>query len=194
VPLISAFPSMALTFNATYQGHPLNQTEAYSTVYVSATTYKVNVTSNPFGLISTSTAWILKNGTVLAIYSGGANTTGFSAQGNAEAAFQGFFEDESAASQLSTYGSYFKATGTSSVTIGTNTFTVTNYQLATSGVSTQGCGGVSGTLNTENLSIGTPSGSSTGLVTYFQLSATVTYNGQVENVSWVIKVTSFTLG
>jgi hypothetical protein len=143
-----------------------------------------------------STAWILRsNGSAIAIDEAGYNLTSSITGSLVVGLFAGFSAEIQAASQLSTYTSnqYFKSTGTSSVTLGTNTFTVTNYVANTLPQTITPCNGSPTTLTNFALSVGTPSGSSTKLVTYLAIAGSDTINGVATPYNTVIKVVSLTV-
>jgi hypothetical protein len=196
VPLLSAFSALELQFNGTSGGTPSSITESYSVVYASATTFKVNLNFQGDGQNMNSTAWILRsNGSAIAIDEAGYNLTSSITGSLVVGLFAGFSAEIQAASQLSTYTSnqYFKSTGTSSVTLGTNTFTVTNYVANTLPQTITPCNGSPTTLTNFALSVGTPSGSSTKLVTYLAIAGSDTINGVATPYNTVIKVVSLTV-
>jgi len=187
---------MKLQYNLTSGASQTSLTEAYNRVYASSTTYKITITSNEGGQNTTQTAWILKDGTVLAIEEAGTNLTGSIAQDMVIGLFAGFAAEVQAGSQLSTYtaSQYFHSTGTMSVTIGTNTFTVTNWAANTLPQTITSCTGTSTNLTAYKLSVGTPKGTSYAVVTYMQLAGSSTVNGQPESFSYIIQIISLTVG
>ena len=198
VPLISTFSAMELKYNLTSGATQSNLTESYTRVYASATTYKVTITTVANGQATPAeTGWILKDGTVLAINVAGQNLTGASAQEMIVGLFAGFSAEVQAGSQLSTYtaSQYFHSTGTSSVTIGSNTFTVTNYAANTLPQTITSCGtGSTSNITAYKLSVGSPTGTSYKVVTYMQLAGSSTVNGQPESFNYVIQIVSLTVG
>jgi hypothetical protein len=189
---------MQLRYNLTSGTSQSNLSESYTRVYASATTYKVTVTSIANGQATPpETAWILKDGTVLAINVAGQNLTGQIAQSMIVGLFAGFSAEVQAGSQLSTYtaSQYFHTTGTSSVTIGSNTFAVTNYAANTLPQDITSCGTGSIThLTAYKLSVGTPTGTSYKVVTYMQLAGSSTVNGQPTSFNYVIQIVALTVG
>jgi hypothetical protein len=137
-------------------------TSSYTTVYSSATTFKVSIVSSDYP--SAFTMWLLKDGTLVGINYAGSNYTGAAAiqyyQGSR--LFTAWGTETVFGQQLTTdYVSataYFHSTGTSPVTIGTNTFTLTNYAANSLPETVPACGGASITLTTASMSIGTPNG------------------------------------
>jgi hypothetical protein len=193
---------MQLKYNLTSGTSQSNLTESYTRVYASATTYKVTIASSANGQATPpETAWILKDGTVLAINVAGQNLTGTTAQSMIVGVFAGFSAEVQAGSQLSTYtaSQYFHTTGTSSVTIGSNTFSVTNWAANTLPQTITSCSsgltaGTTTNLTAYKLSVGTPKGTSYQVVTYMQLAGSSTNNGQTSNFNYVIQIVSFTVG
>lgn len=110
-----------------------NLTESYSTVYVSSTTYKVNISSMAAGQSIVYTAWVLKNGTALAIDIDGYNLTGSVAQENLAGVFAGFAAQVEAGTEIGLYtaSSNFHPVGTSTVSIGPTSVVVTAYAANT---------------------------------------------------------------
>jgi hypothetical protein len=189
---------MELKYNLTSGSTQSNLTESYTTVYASATTYKVTITSSENSQSTPpETVWILKNGTVLAISVEGQNLTGSIAQTMIVGVFAGFSAEVQAGSQLSTYtaNQYFHSTGTSSVTIGSSTFTVTNYSANTLPQTITDClTGSTTNLTAYKLSVGTPTGTSYKVVTYMQIAGSSTINGQTVDTDYIIQVVSLTVG
>jgi hypothetical protein len=189
---------MELKYNLTSGTTQSNLTESYTRLYASATTYKVTVTTTSNGQSTPAeTAWILKDGTVLAINVAGQNLTGTIAQTMIVGVFAGFSAEVQAGNQLSTYtaNQFFQSTGTSSVTIGSSTFTVTNYKANTLPETITDClTGSTTNLTAYKLSVGTPTGTSYKVVTYMQLAGSSTVNGQPTSFNYVIQIVSLTVG
>jgi hypothetical protein len=195
VPLLSAFSALKLEYNVTSGSQAESFTESYSTVYASATTFKIDLSFQSNAQNMNSTAYILRNGTAIAINEAGENLTGSITQEMVVGLFAGFSAEIEAAAQLPTYTApqYFHTTGTSSVTLGTNTFTVTNYVANTLPQTITPCNGAPSTLTSFSLSVGVPSGSSTKLVTYLQIAGSSTSAGVVTSFNSVIRVVSLTV-
>ena len=179
-------------------GTTYNATESYNVIYASPTTYKVNVTYSLTGENLTTTAWILKNGTPVAIDEAGTNLTGSLASTMLVGLFAGFTTEAESTLQLPTYTSpaYFKATGpATTVTIGTVPFIVTTYAANNLPETVMPCGD-SGTLNltTYTLTVGAPAASTVKLVTAMHLAGTETTNGQTSPVNYEILLISATVG
>jgi len=165
---------------------------SYSVAYVSSTTYKVNMEYIAKKTL-TFTAWLLKNGTTLAINVGGANITGVQASDDAQeyfgdvASVLGFVQDQSL------YSNLFHSNGTSTVTIGTDTLTVTNYVANTLPETVQRCNGETTVLTAYSLSEGTPSGSTYELPAYVDIAGSTTANGTTRPFAFTFQVTAFTV-
>jgi len=141
-------------------------------LYVSSTTYKVNITDVTPGKTYLTTAWFLKDGTVV-----GLEIDGHNLNASASAYFQTYFSLWEKAlglgKQIETYASssYFSSTAPSTEKIGPSTFTVTNYTASSPPETIPGCNGESITLTAGSFSVGTPIvGSSYPLVTYFDVA------------------------
>jgi hypothetical protein len=197
VPLLSAFSALELQYNYSSSTLSSNYTESYATAYVSSTTYKINLVSAGEGQNVTSTAWILKNGTAIAIDEFDENVTGPESQELVEGSFAGFSAEVEVSSQLSTYTASqdFHSTGSSSTTIGSNTLTVTSYAANTLPITITPCAGgvsVSTSLTSFQMSVGEPTGTGYDLVTNMQLTESSTTGGATTTVSSLIQVISFT--
>jgi len=191
IPWLNAYPSMTLSFNGNTSTMTTSRsfTYSYSVVYVTSTTYKVDgdyvsTTSHQF------TAWLLKNGTALAVEIGQHNDTGAQAASDVQTYFGGFASIQGFLQEQSLYSNLFRTNGTSTVTIGTQTFTVTNYVAVTLPETIQLCNGEADTLAAYNLSEGTPSGSTIELPTYANIAAS-TSNGT--HFAFTVEITAFTV-
>jgi hypothetical protein len=108
--------------------------------------------------------WLLKNGTLVGINYAGSNYTGTAAIQYYQASrlFAAWGTELVFGQQLTTdyvaETAYFHSTGTSPVTIGTNTFTLTNYAANSLPETVPSCGGASITLTAASMSIGNPNG------------------------------------
>ena len=178
---------MAITFQGTKNGKAVTLDFSYTVAYKSSTTYKVdlnivlNSKSHPY------TLWDFSNGTVLALLApNGVNSTGSAATNTV----LGYFYDLETLYTLalqSTNAAYFQATGTSTVTIGTNSFTATNYVANTTPETIQGCNNSGyGSVSNFNVSLGTPSGSS------FELVVSSTFAGSITDASGTTTTFDFT--
>lgn len=159
---------------------------------------KVNVTLASGNTTETWTAWVLKNGTVAAVWAsisgmGEMNFTGPTANEYAELAFIGFSAEIEFNQNVANFttSSQFNSLGTSSVTIGGIPMTVTTYVSNTLGKPVSFCGG-SSTYTTFQLSVGTPPGTNNPIVTSLDYAGTTTINGSSSSISMTLKVTSFT--
>jgi len=137
-------------------------TSSYTTVYASATTFKVSIVSSDYP--SAFTMWLLKNGTIAGINYAGSNYTGSAAvqyyQGSR--LFKAWGTELVFGQQLTTDyihdTAYFHSTGTSPVTLGANTFTLTNYAANSLPETVTVCGGNSISLTSGSMSVGMPNG------------------------------------
>jgi hypothetical protein len=144
-----------------------NITESYNTVYVSSSTYKVSISLTLTDQNILYTAWVLKNGTTLALDVGGSNVTGAEAQGTISAAFIGFAVEALAGATTGSYATsnYSHSTGTSTIMIGPTLVAVTTYAANKLPETVNSCG-TSVTLTAFSLSVGTPQGTNSSLITY----------------------------
>jgi hypothetical protein len=176
-------------------GTAYNFTASYTVVYASSTTYKVNIVYKVPGQTYSPTVWLLKDGNVEALYLAGHNFTGSSAGTE----FQNYFflwETElNYAQQITTSSSFshFHSTGTSTVTAGPSTFTVTNYAANSLPETISLCNGISISLTAGSFSVGTASGSSYQLITYIDIGGSKTGTSGTTTYSFVSQITSATV-
>jgi hypothetical protein len=190
IPLFSAYSNVTQTISyVASNGTALSFTASFYVVYVSSTTYKVNVTDVLATKTYHTTVWLLKDGTVVGLQ---INKHNFNS--TASASFQHYFglwETELGLGQtLEAYtsSSFLTSTGTSMVTLGPSAFSVTGYALNVPSLTIQGCSGESKTLTTGSFSVGTPSGSSYPLVTTFDAAGSETTLGNYTftgSITWV---------
>ena len=108
--------------------------------------------------------WLLKNGTLVGINYAGFNYTGAAAISYYQASrlFTAWGTQTVFGQQLTTsyiYATaYFHSTGTSPVTLGANTFTLTDYAANSLPETLPTCSGAGLTLTAATMAIGTPSG------------------------------------
>lgn len=168
--------------------------ESYSTAYVSSTTYKVTLNAEEGGSSFSATAWILKNGTTVALNIAGENLTGSESGAETIGLFSGFIiqiEEDSAINQY-TNTDFFHSTGTSTVSIGSTQVSVTTYAADKLPLTYSDCG-VSTTLTAYSFSVGTPQGASAPLVVYENFAGSDTSGGQTTTFTYYSQVTAITL-
>jgi hypothetical protein len=192
IPLLDSYSKMSVYFSSSSDLTTFAGNASYTVVYTSSSTYKLDLDYQNL----TSTVWMLKDGTVLAILEGGDNITG-SVAGDVVAGYAaGFIAETQAADQLSTYAasSSFHSNGTSTVTIGSSTFSVKNYIANSRPENISPCGSGTLTLSTYSLSVGTPAGSTIPLVTNMQMSGLEVYGGENISVTYSLQLFSLTPG
>jgi hypothetical protein len=158
-------------------GEAFIYTASYTRVYASSTTYKVNIVSSEY--VSPTTMWLLKNGTILAINYVALNYTGAAANAYYQSSrlFTAWGSELASGQQLATTyasSSFFHSTGTSSVTLGPSTFTVTNYAANSLPEAIPDCSGGTNTVTTFGMSVGAPSGSNYILPSYVNMGGSET--------------------
>ena len=184
---------MGFGFVGTKNGstHDLNLT--YTVVYHTSTTYKVSLNYALNRASKTATMWIFDNGTVLSLYAKGENYTGSTANNIVLNYFSDLETLNIFALQASSDALYFHSTGNTTTQIGTNSFPVTEYGTNTSPEKIQGCGAESGVLNTYNVYLGTPTGSSLKLVTYASFSGSLTTASGTTTEDYTYQLTALTV-
>lgn len=184
-----------MSFNGTKNGETADLNFTYTVAYKSPTEYKVNINIVHNGKASSLTIWDLTNGTVLALLlPNGKNDTGYVAN-NLVFSYFSVLELLYAIALQSTNAFYFHSTGTSTVTIGTNSFPVTNYVSNTTPETLQGCNNSGyGTLSNYSVSLGTPSGSSFELVVSSNFAGSITSSsGTTTTFDATYHVSAFTI-
>lgn len=185
---------MTLQYSGTANGQSINYTASYNVLYATSSTIKVNLTYSSSSGTESITAWLSTSGTVIAAEEDGYNLTGSEASGMVVGLFAGFVVEVEAGQSIPYYSStsQWESTGTSTVTIGTTGFTVTNYQFSSYPVTVTTCSGTS-TLTAFSLSIGTPPGTTYQVVTTLNEAGSTTVNGQTENFDFTLTLTSLTV-
>ena len=195
IPWLNSYPSLTLSFTGKTSTMSSNHTFtfSYSVVYVTSTTYKVDLTytatkSHQF------TAWLLRNGTALGIYNdqNGLNDTSAQVSSDLQTYFGQFASIQGFLQEQSIYSNLFRSTGTTSVTIGSQTFNVTNFVTNTLPETIQLCNGETDTLTTYNLSEGTPGGATFELPVYVNIAGTASENGTTSPFGFTVNITAFT--
>ncbi len=184
---------MTISYSGIYNGTngptPINYTASYNVVSSSSSQIVVNLTYKTINISETTTATIATNGTVLFIEVNGTSIPVSFGYDEVIGLFSGFIIEIENAQSLQVFSSsQFQSTGTSDVTIGTVSITVTNYVASSYPVSFTYCGG-SETLTKFAMSSGTPSGASVPIVTYLNFVGTSTSNGKTTSINFTLKVT-----
>ncbi|MDG6909424.1 MAG: hypothetical protein JRN08_03555 [Nitrososphaerota archaeon] len=177
LPYFQSLSAMEVQWNGTSNGTPYNLEASYRVIYADTsagmTTYKVEIdyySSN--GAPENGTAWVQSNGNVTAVDFNGYNETGSMASSILVGLMTPFTVESSYVGYIEVYtGTYFHSSGTSTVTVGPTTMTVTNYQANNLPETYTECG-YTGTLNSFSMSYGTVPGTSISLVTYLNFSGT----------------------
>jgi hypothetical protein len=198
IPLLSSYSAMTIAYSGTYNGTsgptPINYTASYNVVSSNSSGIEVNLSYKSTNTTESIAALISTNGTVLSVSVNGQTIPSQYASSMVVGLFAGFIIEIQNAQSISVFtGSQFHSTGTSQVTIGSVSFTVTNYAANSLPVSFSYCGG-SDVLTSFKMSIGTPSGASVPVVTYMNFVGTSTSNGQTSSVNFTLQVTALTVG
>jgi len=194
VAWFGAYSSLTIGFVGTKNGSPENLNFSYTVVSQSASTYEVNLNLLLNGKSRDYTLWVFTNGTVLALLTpSGVNDTGSTASNIVLGYFSALETLDTIALQ-SNDTAYFHSTGTSPVTIGTNSFTVTNYVLNTTPETIQGCSNSgSADLSNYSVSLGTPTGSNFELVISANFAGTFTTASGNSTVDYTYQLTALTV-
>ena len=192
LPFFQSLKGMEVVYNGTDSNGSYNLDSKYTVIYADTsggvTTYKVFIDFNDGTADENATAWVQSNGNVLAVDIGGFNITGSTAGQTLVGFMAGFTLESTYLNTLEVYtGSYFHSTGTSTVTLGSTTMTVTNYQANSLPETYSECG-YTGTINDFAMSVGTVPGTSVTLVTHLHINGTE--NGDTSDFS--IRVVSVT--
>jgi len=172
-----------------------NFTASYTVVSVNSTTYEVNVLDVLPTQTYSTTVWFLNDGTVVRLDLAGHTFTGASAGTHFQTYFAPWEVDIVYGQEISapTSLTFFHSTGTSPVTVGPTSFTVTNYAPNVLPETITACSGASITLNSGSLSVGTPNGSSYPLITYLAATGSETGTSGTTTYSFTSQITSVTV-
>ena len=193
VGFFSAYSTMSFTFQGTKNGLQKDLNLSYAVVYYSSNTYKVNINYTINDKSKMGTLWILNNGTILAGELNGKNYTGSTASTFVLNAFVDLENIYLLALQASTITAYFHSVGTSTTTIGTNSFTVTDYYANTTPETIQGCSDSSAIIDSYNVYLGTPNGSTLELVTSASFNVTLTTLSGSNVLDYQYQITGLTV-
>jgi hypothetical protein len=155
----------------------------------------LNINTNESGSLLNSTAWILKNGTVIAFSFSGQNLTGTQANG----IFFGFMFPFALELQFNNYlGPFTTAAGVHQVSTGTTTITgtplsVTNYAASSLPLNISACGS-SFVLTAFMMQTGKVQGVSIPLITQFHITGTSKTAGQQGTEDFSFYIIAITKG
>jgi len=186
IGLIAEFSSIQFKITGTNAGTAENETFGYTTSTISSGIYNVTLTisSNPTGgfsfVVDTT------NSTVLSANLEGYVVTGTTAKQEFDSIMGLFGLEEYYSGEIGVFTdpSYFTNQGTSTQTFGTVSFPVTTYGLNSANEVINYCG-VSATISSYTLAVGTPPGTSLLFIT--ELQFTGTSQGQTENITFQLE-------
>jgi hypothetical protein len=182
IGLIKEFKSIEFQINGTESGTAVNETFGYTTSAVSSGVYNVSISTSA-AVGSFSFIVNTNNDTVLSANIEGAIITGSEAKTEFDS-FMGLFGLEAYYSgniAVFTAPAYFTNEGTATKMYGSVSFSVTTYGLKSANEVINECG-VSSTITSYTLSVGTPPGTSLLFITYLQFSGTS--NGTSEDITF----------
>lgn len=190
VPLLNAYASLTQRVQGSANGTSFDITASYHVIYATQATFKIGVSEVQAGQNNSATVWLQRDGSILAMELAGHNFTGATAAGYFQA-YLGLWEEELMYAQqitTATSYSYFHSTGTSTVTIGSSTFTTTSYEADSLPETVQGCSGPALTLTKGSFSAGSPGGSSYPLIVSIEIagsagSTTFDFSSQITSVA-----------
>jgi len=170
----------------------------YASHSVSSTTYKVDFGYRVQMASESITAWVMSNGTVLAVESSGQNITGSSASDYLLVSASPFIllgEYNSSPASSDLPFSQLHAAGLENVTLGDVNMIVTDYQANSLPLVYSDCLGDTYTLSTFLLQQGTVPGTSFTLLTYLDMQGTMQQDSSAsQSYGILLQVTSITLG
>jgi hypothetical protein len=195
ISLVQHYSSIQFEISDLVNGTQQSETLGYTRATVSPGIFNVSLTfsSSSSGNVSESASFVVNanNNTVLSATLSGYTFPKAQAKSFFDS-FMGIFGLQVTYSNelgVFTDSAYFKNTGTSSKTFGQVTFDVTTYVANNTPETVDSCG-VSATINSYTLEVGTPPGSSLPFITYLQFEGTS--NGTSENVTF--QLVSLTVG
>ncbi|MDA4122171.1 MAG: hypothetical protein OK456_03200 [Thaumarchaeota archaeon] len=180
----TAYYSSTFTqYDTDYNGTAAVQ-EAYTVLYASPTTYKVEISESQGQSILNATTWVLKSGTALAYSYLGQNITGPEATGLYEGLMTPFFTESEYAILVQTLttanGVHNSNQGTAR--IGSAMVSLTNYTAETVPLTLPICDG-SITLSASSVQVGAVQGTALSLLTELNVSGFETYNYHTNQIS-----------
>jgi hypothetical protein len=157
--------------------------ESYNVIYASATTYKVSILEAQSGITVNATAWVQKDGTVIAYDYLGQNNTGPEAAGLLQGLLSPLVYEAEYSTLVEPLTSVSTSTAMSSgsVVIGSTDMKVTNYSAATVPLQVAICGG-SLDLSSYSMQTGTTQGSPLQPIVSLKLAGSETYEGQTSQI------------
>ena len=182
IGLIAQFSSIQFKYSETSTSGTQNETFGYTTSLISSGIYNVTITSSSITTGGFSFVVDTSNSTVISANLEGYVVTGAQAKEEFDSLMSvvGLEEYFSGEIGVFTDPTYFTNQETTTQTFGTVSFPVTTYGLNTANEQITYCG-VSATISSYTLSIGTPPGTSLLFTTYLQFSGTS--QGQSEDFS-----------
>jgi len=195
----AAYSQMAVEFNGTYSGYSGHVSSDYRVIYASATTYKVNisetVSEGSAQVTLTNTAWVLKNGTAIAVDSLGQNHTGFGASTYFPTVMAGYaigaaFGSPQILGAFTSLG-FVHPTGTSTIMLGPTSVTATTYAANSIPLQVNQCG-VTTDFTGFSLQAGAVAGVPGILLTGLNIAGSFSANGQSESANITYHITSLT--
>ncbi len=186
---------MEVKFNGTSQGTPYNLTAEYRVLSVSSTAYKVNITETASGHAANYVAYVLKNGTAVAVLYQGQNYTGFYAYSFFLGAM-GAFIVESTFTSPEVYSSilsplFVHEASQATIMIGQTSVLATTYVANTLPLDINECG-FSASFSKFSVQTGSVTGVSIPLLTAMVISGTMTSGGSSQSVDFNFQITSIT--
>jgi hypothetical protein len=173
IQLITEFSAMEFKVSGVSSAsQSSNSTFGYMVTSASGGIYDVNVTISAASANETSSFKVdSNNNTVLSATISGYTVSGTEAKSIFDGLMALFGLEYTYGGALDVYTSsaYFHSTGTASMTFGTVTFPVTTYVANTLPMTVDSCG-VSATLNSYTLEVGTPPGTSLQFITYLHIA------------------------
>ena len=191
ISLIQQFSSIQFQINGTENGKTSSISLGYASTSPSAGIYNATMTEVTNGTsISFSFLVDSNNDTVLSASYSGYTFTGTEAKTEFDAIMGIFGLNEYFSSELGVYTdpTYFTNQGTTTMTFGTTSFPVTTYVANSPNESVTYCG-VSATITSYTLEIGTPPGTSLQFIVLLHFAGTS--QGQSEDVTF--QLTSMTV-
>jgi len=177
-------------YSGTSSGKSENETFGYTTSAISSGVYNVTVSTSDVTSGGFSFVVDTNNNTVISANLEGYVVTGSQAKEEFDSLMGLFGLEEYYTGEIGVFtdSTYFTNQGTSTQTFGTVSFPVTTYGLNSANEQINYCG-VSATITSYTLSVGTPPGTSLLFITQLQFSGTS--QGQSENFTF--KLVSMTV-
>jgi flagellin-like protein len=192
--MFADYSEVAMHFNGTDNGSPVNETSDYHVLLTTATEFKVNVTLTEGTLTASYVDYLLRNGTALAVTYEGQNETGFEAMGlylaSASTYYIANIFGQEVLGTVQADG-LVHSSGPTTQTIGPSRVSVTTYSPNSLPLSVDNCG-TTANFTKFTMSVGSVAGEQATLLTDLQVAGSFNAQGSSQTLDVSLTTTSIT--